>query len=1654
MKSLSTVDSDEEEHFEPIKRTRKLKRIIQDSSSSGEDEDDIPLIQRKAAQKKLVVPETPPAKKVKLSSQEQFESPKSIFKLNAKTRNQSNNIYGLLSKSRMHNNSIDKQPSKPPPKANIEKPIQKDIQATEKPVSNNPIPPPFSNVFKASMAPPLNGFKTPISPSPNEFKAPTPPSSNEFKASMAPSPSNGLKVPMIPSTPSNDMNMGFTETQKNELITNRLSHYITCICQDLDQYNQTKKRQADSFLTFSDDDLPMLDISVMQKFTTMISHTVRHNQTLDGIDMNKFGKIIKLMENTVIASTEIDAIEYYAKNTTQDRKALCMLTTISDAFEACCMIFEIVTTCKLDKKFISHNLITNCLHFIKNQLDYTIYPLLDLNDAQDESMSLTPNALVFLKLVQSSPQDKRLLSTFIPSMIRFFRRAYSLITMQDLDDDVLVIVAYISMGPFFHDTSDPQSILLQIRQDENKFNPYEQLKFYALDMLKHIFSKYPKHRRWIFEEILTSLGSLTVMDGTRKYRLRDNRTIHVISALFMQLVQCSASISDISSHKNWYKKFNIKYQKMLKNNDTDQLKMLDDKLIRRASVTWRQSTEAATNSASFFLEFLMSKCKSKKSDTYSLQEYRLILEQTLQDIMTVLNDPDWPVAELIVRVFSRILISLLEGTSSDQYLKSLAVEWLGIIASKIKTGYKKLSGDYTSYTPEWLFDLNEKLPFQITMEIDIGSIFLLDQCRKKLLDHVIAERASQNVISFYLCNWGFIESVVWTKANKGWEIEEKRKLPQNIEEKDDTLMNTTPVKEDEAIELKWPRETAMLLEDTCKYYWLSCLGMEHPFPKSQPQHEFPEMARSDYALLTELLASRQTLYTSYKFILSEILACLEKDAVVYRTKALKAIGKIAVEVPEILEDKRISKVVVQRVHDTSPSVRDAAIDVLAKYLHRSSTVPDQLYQVISSRIMDTAINVRKRVVKLLSGLYFKFTDPEVKMNIASKLIQRIGDNEVTISQLALKVTQDILFVPFKEIEKDGNDYFGYSFANSPKQRKHKINELTHIIIGAVAKLDPSIAGQNAALSQITMDEADEKASVWYNKVFQWIVDSLFERMILLDEQDKMTEFNHSLITVYSFTKSCPNLLRESHVSMLQPYLSVSENADWTRARYVLTIYRDALPLMKHHNPDFIQSIERVLMRLLGCCPLGLIPSGISCLCVIVDKISHRYNILIKMLGSCITKLNQVRQLITEGQTEDSRIFGGILKMLMICGLLCQNFEFDKKREQYPQEMEALNMVYRGDIGILVFDLLRFFTSEYMDELSNDGISMRMTALQGLGYFYASHPTFMISDESTRLMDKIFNEGTTKIKTQLMMVFQEFLMAEEKRIGKREQEAGSSLFTKDIDVDTLLGNTEEYAELGVNGSLMQRYLRKILDCALAGLDELRYAAFEVVSAIVHQGLANPVFCMSAIVAAETSPDAILRNKAYYLHRYAHDKYGTLLYIQMNEYLMASFQYQQMLAQDQQVVVCGYSHRGGDAKVDSVLGLTFSILKDKKKLKFDFLAALIKPFDFDLKKTADEDIDIGYMKYLGENLVAMDLATADEVLYIVYLMDRILITLGADLLSYVHFLQKQDILVPVSEEDNDEPVTDIDFMVASKLSVVMCILLYVKTLLIEVYDIPDE
>ena len=68
-------------------------------------------------------------------------------------------------------------------------------------------------------------------------------------------------------------------------------------------------------------------------------------------------------------------------------------------------------------------------------------------------------------------------------------------------------------------------------------------------------------------------------------------------------------------------------------------------------------------------------------------------------------------------------------------MKSLAIEWLGIIACRIKMGINLVSGQSSTLTPKWLYELHEKLPLDINRETSPQVIDFLHQCHVKMSEY-------------------------------------------------------------------------------------------------------------------------------------------------------------------------------------------------------------------------------------------------------------------------------------------------------------------------------------------------------------------------------------------------------------------------------------------------------------------------------------------------------------------------------------------------------------------------------------------------------------------------------------------------------------------------------------------------------------------------------------------------------------------------------------------------------------------------------------------------------------------------------------------------------------------------------------------------------
>lgn len=107
------------------------------------------------------------------------------------------------------------------------------------------------------------------------------------------------------------------------------------------------------------------------------------------------------------------------------------------------------------------------------------------------------------------------------------------------------------------------------------------------------------------------------------------------------------------------------------------------------------------------------------------------------------------------------------------------------------------------------------------------------------------------------------------------------------------------------------------------------------------------------------------------------------------------------------------------LHDLSPAVRDAAVELIGKYIIQSKELAEDYYGVISDRIavrlssifgichnnvlQDTGVSVRKRITKLLKTLYDDAADNQLRrIDICAKLVSRMSDDDDGVKVNALE----------------------------------------------------------------------------------------------------------------------------------------------------------------------------------------------------------------------------------------------------------------------------------------------------------------------------------------------------------------------------------------------------------------------------------------------------------------------------------------------------------------------------------------------------------------------------------------------------------------------------------------------------------------------------
>ncbi|KAH6937282.1 hypothetical protein HPB50_026283 [Hyalomma asiaticum] len=1030
------------------------------------------------------------------------------------------------------------------------------------------------------------------------------------------------------------------------------------------------------------------------------------------------------------------------------------------------------------------------------------------------------------------------------------------------------------------------------------------------------------------------------------------------------------------------------------------------------------SYDAAVHTAANFLSVFLRKCGTKNED----MDYRPVFENFVQDLLSTVNKPEWPASELILSLLGRLLVQNFSNKSLDMSLRVASLDYLGVVAARLRKDAvnsqikKETVKDILRQIEE---DEEDDLPLTSLSKRarPMDETQLLQRALLHYLDaNLDSDPSLQFSRRFYVAQW-YRDAMAGAKAEKnhGDEEKESTKSPSKANSRTSrskaSRRNCEPEEEDEDDEKKpaVPNE-----EQQAKLAALdSGSGLKS------------EQGTLDYAtaeLISRFLASRRPFSQSFDVYLTQILRVLSESAVAVRTKAMKCLTLVVEADPSILGRPDMRQGVHGRLLDHSTSVREAAVDLVGKFILVRPELTHKYYDMLTERILDTGVSVRKRVIKILKDVCLEQPEFEKIPEICVKIIGRVNDEE-GIKKLVGEVFQSMWFTP----------------QNSEERLLQKVRHITHVVV-ACREMGLDLFEQ--LLSGLLKDREDGQRRGVLESCRQ-IVDCLVERLLRLEEGAESSQHLVACLgTLYLFSRIQPQLLVR-HAHTIQPYLSmrVSGPQDYQVLQHVTRCLELVVPLMEHPSESFLAQIEEDLAKQLIRNAMAILPASVSCLSAVVNRVTHNYPLVRDMFNKFFMLLCVVKREHQAGRDNNRQ---SLQRCLYTLGLLCRHFDFEHLEPASDSTVDSANAEDADQpLKQRVFAAMLYFTEHEVEDI-------RQRALTGLGFMLVRQYDLMLGPEIKELYKHLLSSplASAAARVQVLKNLTAYLMEEEAKMIRRDAE-WSKLSKGE--------NLKEMGDVssGMASTVVQVYLKDILGAAAHPDQVVRRAALQVLQLVLGQGLVHPVQMVPHLACLGSDDDKLLRTKADQLLQDLEKKYPG--FVQMKALAGMRLSFEMHRTSQLGSLVRGY--RCQDAPV-SRNGFLYSVLRATRQSRRAFLLALLKLFDEQAR------VPLAELLYVADNIVYFPYQVQDEPLFIMHHIDVLLSVSGSNLLQSFREALLPRVGATRTEEDDEEDDDDLDALVArlpndleplqeSMQAAQGCILLlFVKQTLKDTYGFTDS
>ncbi|MCO5609933.1 hypothetical protein L7F22_064168 [Adiantum nelumboides] len=1088
------------------------------------------------------------------------------------------------------------------------------------------------------------------------------------------------------------------------------------------------------------------------------------------------------------------------------------------------------------------------------------------------------------------------------------------------------------------------------------------LQLKAVGVICTIFSNYSQHRTAILDEILSLLWRFpSSKRHLRTYHLPDeeSKQIQMLTALILQLVQCSVSLPDSWEGLN-----------TINSLDADDGLMHAPMCLDAAndvSNSLSKGIDPAMEASTYFWRNVLQRWTTPKAHEGS--DIRWLVENLVADLLTTLNAPEFPAANVLLQVLCVLLFGSAGLKSKDASVRATAIELLGHIAARLKQ-------DAIACNKETLWVLEEvqnpQVEFGTGKETCVvcgggkGSKLIVpcDSCHRQFHGDCVGITGNDFLSRGWLCHSCIcrrqltsLEVFLKQKATDGKLRRKVKGVTEStssdsimVPKSGDVILQQMLLNYLEEVSAsdnltmyarrfylwQWYRDDSQG-EVNIAFYYGRCLRHSSNHVRGVVPTPF---TREVIVRICAVLGQQRPLARGFDRILERLLVSLQENSPTPRAKALRAVSAIVEVDPTVLGDERVQRAVEGRFLDSAISVREAAMELVGRHITSHPDVAVKYFEKIAERIMDTGVSVRKRVIKIIRDLCILKCDFGKMTDACVRIVSRINDEETSIQDLVCRTFFELWF----EEPTNPQSYRNGDNSVVPSEITDRVQQLVDvlkclqnpqamvIIIRRSLALDfiPQSA-KNSATGLVSQATVRNRCEL--------MCKCLIENILKAEEgnsEDAETRALPYVLALHSFCTVDPTLCAPAadpsrYAVTLQSYLKTQvDNRDVAQLlQSIVFVIDTVLPLLRRPPLNFVEELERDLRQLIVRYSfLTVVHACIKCLCSL-GKVAAKGLTSFEFLVQKFYKLLDTWRRSGYGASEKPNV----LRCLFCLGLLVRY---------------GADMIDNIEVKETTLEQL---LSLYKHFLLSDDFDVKARALQALGFFFIARPELMMEKDMGKVIGATLSTfADSRIKLQSLRNFYDYLVDVEEKMGLEEGE--DDIPVKGRQDPGAVPVAAGAGDSNICGGIIQLHWDHILEQCLDMDDQVRQAAVKVVEIVLRQGLVHPMTCVPHLIALEVDQHDVNSRLAHKLLIQMNEKYPSFFESRLGDGLQLSFRFIESGAASAVHASSAIKSPGFlKSKLEATLALsaksgisrTYKLIRGSRVSRNKFISSVVRKFD---------------------------------------------------------------------------------------------------------------